>query len=260
MVRVTWGVWWTRSWSRRSICTLEEDLCITLTTRLHTWVTCPLLRSTLVMRHWPHALLTHHSISGCRSCWCFKWETIIEYLLWRNVLYFIILQAALFYIPRKLWKSNEGGLMNTFGKTGINNFLSRGDSDHDHLDSGSVEDDVRKQSIYFLNILHHNTGYFLTVTKCFSWLTSQSFYYSLSCVSFWICWLWSAIFTWQTSFSREDLWSESATLFFIQTNEVKLNWILGTEHRSSIISARTRSPDLINLILSALSFQLLPGA
>ena len=53
--------------------------------------------------------------------------------------------------------------MSTFGRTGVHNFLSRQDPSHEPDDSGVVEEDIRKQSIYFINTLHHNTGYFLTV-------------------------------------------------------------------------------------------------
>ena len=54
--------------------------------------------------------------------------------------------------------------MQTFGKTGIGSFIGRHEDELGQDDTGVVDDEVvRKQSICFLNILHHNTGYFLTV-------------------------------------------------------------------------------------------------
>jgi len=76
----------------------------------------------------------------------------------------LVFQAALFYLPRKIWKSSEGGLMATFGRTGVTSFVSRKDPDKE--DSGIVEEDVRKVSVFFINSLHHNNGYFLTFVFC----------------------------------------------------------------------------------------------
>ena len=53
--------------------------------------------------------------------------------------------------------------MSTFGRSGVQNFLNRKDQEPE--ETGVVEDDVRKQSTYFINTLHNNTGYFLTVSK-----------------------------------------------------------------------------------------------
>ena len=75
-----------------------------------------------------------------------------------DIIYDFTIQAALFYIPRKLWKSSEGGLMQTFGRTGVSSFLAR-----EQEDTGVLEDDAKKVSHYFVNTLHHNTGYFLMV-------------------------------------------------------------------------------------------------
>ena len=52
--------------------------------------------------------------------------------------------------------------MATFGRTGVTSFVSRKDPDKE--DSGIVEEDVRKVSVFFINSLHHNNGYFLTVS------------------------------------------------------------------------------------------------
>ena len=52
--------------------------------------------------------------------------------------------------------------MATFGRTGVTSFVSRKDPDKE--DTGIVEDDVRKVSVFFINSLHHNNGYFLTVS------------------------------------------------------------------------------------------------
>ena len=48
--------------------------------------------------------------------------------------------------------------MQTFGRTGVTSFLTR-----EQEDTSVVEDDVKKVSHYFVNTLHHNTGYFLMV-------------------------------------------------------------------------------------------------
>ena len=52
--------------------------------------------------------------------------------------------------------------MATFGRTGVTSFVSRKDPDKE--DTGIVEEDVRKVSVFFINSLHHNNGYFLTVS------------------------------------------------------------------------------------------------
>ena len=81
--------------------------------------------------------------------------------LHNSIVILLICKAALFYIPRKIWKSSEGGLMQTFGRTGITSFLTRKEPGQE--DAGVVEDDIKKVSHYFINTLHHNTGYFLMV-------------------------------------------------------------------------------------------------
>ena len=51
--------------------------------------------------------------------------------------------------------------MQTFGRTGVTSFLTRKEPGTE--DAGVVEDDIKKVSHYFINTLHHNTGYFLMV-------------------------------------------------------------------------------------------------
>jgi len=80
----------------------------------------------------------------------------------------LLLQAALFYIPRKIWKSCEGGLMAAFGRE------SRGVLLLCHEESGELEKGVaenreelaRKYSVFFSNRLHHNNGYFIQFLIC----------------------------------------------------------------------------------------------
>ena len=57
--------------------------------------------------------------------------------------------------------------MATFGRTGVTSFVSRKDPDKE--DTGIVEEDVRRVSVFFINSLHHNNGYFLTVSVAWMW-------------------------------------------------------------------------------------------
>jgi len=79
----------------------------------------------------------------------------------------LVLQAALFYIPRRIWKSCEGGLIESFGKEAKTIVILKGDSEN-QVKKGSVlkEDVARKYSSYFQSILHHNTGYFAQFLIC----------------------------------------------------------------------------------------------
>ena len=98
----------------------------------------------------------------------------------------VLYQAALFYIPRKIWKTCEGGLIASFGKifqqmTSIK-YLSKGrdakrlvilkgdfESGEEKGGGQMKEEIARKYSAYFQSILHHNNGYFLTVSASLSY-------------------------------------------------------------------------------------------
>jgi len=80
--------------------------------------------------------------------------------------FFLILQASLFYIPRKIWKSAEGGLVASFGKDAKQIVILKGDSENQGKGGLVKEDIARKYSSYFHSILHHNTGYFIQFFLC----------------------------------------------------------------------------------------------
>jgi len=81
--------------------------------------------------------------------------------------FLLILQASLFYIPRKIWKSCEGGLMESFGKDAKKIVILRSDLEGQGEKGSFVKEDVaRKYSAYFQSILHHNNSYFLQFFMC----------------------------------------------------------------------------------------------
>jgi len=80
--------------------------------------------------------------------------------------FFLILQASLFIIPMKIWKSAEGGLVASFGKDAKQIVILKGDSENQCKGSIIKEDIARKYSSYFHSILHHNTGYFIQFFLC----------------------------------------------------------------------------------------------
>ena len=86
----------------------------------------------------------------------------------------------MFYIPRKIWKTCEGGLIASFGKLTfklkiVTNELSagkdarqlvilKGDLENPGDKGCLVKEDIAKKYItYFQSILHHNNGYFTVV-------------------------------------------------------------------------------------------------
>jgi len=75
--------------------------------------------------------------------------------------FILIFQAALVYIPRKIWKTCEGGLIASFGKDARQLVILKGDMEN-LGDKGCLikEDIARKYIAYFHSILHHNNGYF----------------------------------------------------------------------------------------------------
>ena len=78
--------------------------------------------------------------------------------------------------------------MQTFGRTGITSFLTRKEPGQE--DAGVVEDDIKKVSHYFINTLHHNTGYFLMVNLTRRKIEKSSLFvklFSLSSASFSTC-------------------------------------------------------------------------
>jgi len=80
----------------------------------------------------------------------------------------LVLQAALFYIPRKIWKTCEGGLIASFGRDAKRLVILKGDFESgEEKGGGQMKEEIaRKYSAYFQSILHHNNGYFLTFLVC----------------------------------------------------------------------------------------------
>jgi len=80
----------------------------------------------------------------------------------------LLFQALMFYLPRKIWKSCEGGLIASFGREGKRRLMMRHGGDEDNLETGFIHKDelARKYSAYFLSILHHNNGYFAQFFIC----------------------------------------------------------------------------------------------
>lgn len=72
----------------------------------------------------------------------------------------------MFYAPRKLWKSFEGGLMESFGKDAKRGVMLADDS---AAAESSTEAAIRREAVakkyatFFQSTLHHNNGYFLQV-------------------------------------------------------------------------------------------------
>ncbi|TRY77338.1 hypothetical protein TCAL_10529 [Tigriopus californicus] len=81
----------------------------------------------------------------------------------------LVFQALIFYIPRKLWKSFEGGLMEAFGSDSKQSLmLSTVDEvSLEDVDSILVRETVaKKYANFFQSTLHHNNGYFLQYFIC----------------------------------------------------------------------------------------------
>jgi len=78
----------------------------------------------------------------------------------------LVLQAAIFYLPRKIWKICEGGLIASFGRDAKKTVIMKEDSEMEDGRSSLKEDIARKYSTYFLSLLHHNNGYFIQFVLC----------------------------------------------------------------------------------------------
>lgn len=81
--------------------------------------------------------------------------------------FLLVLQAALFYIPRKIWKTCEGGLMASFGRDAKRLVILKGDFESGEEKGGYMKEDIaKKYCAYFQSIMHHNNGYFITFLMC----------------------------------------------------------------------------------------------
>ena len=74
------------------------------------------------------------------------------------------LQAALFYLPFKIWSSLEGGLISSFGTDAKTPIIISADARYD--DGDVMEAVVEKFVKYFKSIFHHNSWYFGYFIAC----------------------------------------------------------------------------------------------
>jgi hypothetical protein len=74
------------------------------------------------------------------------------------------LQAALFYLPYKIWNSLEGGMIASFGTDAKTPVIISADARYD--DGVVMEAVVEKFVKYFKSIFHHNSWYFGYFIAC----------------------------------------------------------------------------------------------
>ena len=74
------------------------------------------------------------------------------------------LQAAIFYLPFKIWSSLEGGLIASFGTDAKTPVIISADARYD--DGVVMEAVVEKFVKYFKSIFHHNSWYFGYFIAC----------------------------------------------------------------------------------------------
>ena len=74
------------------------------------------------------------------------------------------LQAALFYLPYKIWSSLEGGMIASFGTDAKTPIIISADARYD--DGVVMEAVVEKFVKYFKSIFHHNSWYFGYFIAC----------------------------------------------------------------------------------------------
>jgi len=85
-----------------------------------------------------------------------------SYYQW--VTFVFALQAAIFYLPYKIWKSLEGGLLESFGTDGKTPVMI---SENAKYDDGVVMEAVVEKFVkYYKAIFHHNSWYFACFVFC----------------------------------------------------------------------------------------------
>ena len=73
-------------------------------------------------------------------------------------------QAAIFFLPYKIWSSLEGGLLSSFGTDGKTPIMI---SEAAKYDDGVVQEAVVEKFVqYFKSIFHHNSWYFASFVFC----------------------------------------------------------------------------------------------
>jgi hypothetical protein len=80
------------------------------------------------------------------------------------VTFIFAIQAAVFYMPYKIWASLEGGLISDFGTDARTPVIISEDSKYD--DGVVMEAVVEKFVTYFKSIFHHNNWYFAHFVFC----------------------------------------------------------------------------------------------
>ena len=76
----------------------------------------------------------------------------------------VLFQAAIFYLPYKVWEALEGGLLKQFGTEGSNRVMLASEAKCE--DGVVMEAVVEKFVKYFKSIHHHNSWYFAYFIAC----------------------------------------------------------------------------------------------
>ena len=85
-----------------------------------------------------------------------------SYYQW--VTFMFAIQAAIFFLPYKVWASLEGGLIASFGVDGKSPVMI---SEEAKYDDGVVQEAVIEKFVkYFKSIFHHNSWYFASYVFC----------------------------------------------------------------------------------------------
>jgi len=85
-----------------------------------------------------------------------------SYYQW--VTFMFAIQAALFFLPYKIWCALEGGLIESFGTEGKTPIMISEDAKYD---DGVVQEAVVEKFVkYFKAIFHHNSWYFASFVAC----------------------------------------------------------------------------------------------
>jgi len=85
-----------------------------------------------------------------------------SYYQW--VTFMFAIQAAIFFLPYKIWTALEGGLLASFGTDGKTPVMVTEDANYD---DGVVQEAVVEKFVkYFKAILHHNSWYFASFVFC----------------------------------------------------------------------------------------------
>jgi len=87
---------------------------------------------------------------------------VTSYYQW--VTFMFAIQAAIFFLPYKVWKNLESGVMASFGSDGKSPVMISEDALYD--DGIVMEAVVEKYVKYFKSIFHHNTWYFTSFVFC----------------------------------------------------------------------------------------------